>query len=166
MPSNIAEIWKDIPGYEGRYQVSNLGRVKSLKRKMVPADRILRPGKSSNDYLTVVFRDNGRAKTKMVQELVLLAFRGPREAGQYIRHLNDNRLDNRLDNLIYGTPTQNYLDVYTNGNTHGKLHAVDVLCIRRRLRSGENTHTIAEAYGVCERAIRNIREGRTFRWVQ
>ena len=155
------EVWKAIPGYEDKYQVSTMGRVRRL-----PHGKVLRPGRSSNGYLTVAFWENGQHKSRLIQELVLLTFVGPRPKGNYIRHLDDNRANNKLENLCYGTPLENYLDVYRLGGTHGKLTAENVRDIRRKLAEGFSTSEIAARYNVCERVIRNIRAGRTCRWVR
>ena len=158
------EIWKDIPGYEGCYQVSNLGQVKSLpggRRK----GQLLRPGEASNGYLTVALWKDGKVRSFTVQSLVISAFVGPQPGGFYIRHKDDCRQNNRLDNLCYGTPSENFRDVYELGHTHRKLTRQDVYDIRRELEKGAGTRKVAEMYGVCERTIRNLREGRTFAWL-
>ena len=160
----MAESWRDIPGYEGKYQVSNLGRVKSLpggRRK----GSVLSPGRSSTGYRTVVLWSAGRGKSWQVQSLVLAAFVGPQPEGSYIRHLDDDKTNNRLCNLCYGTPTQNYQDVYAAGHTHRKLTRDAVLDIRQALNHGADKYALAAQYGVCERVIRNIRAGRTFAWL-
>lgn len=160
----MEEIWKDIPGYVGKYQVSDQGRVRSLpggKRK----GRVLRPGRSSNGYLTVALYSEGRAISHLVQDLVMSAFVGPKPEGNYTRHLDDVRTHNCLSNLSYGSPGDNYRDVYSLGRTHGKLTRAKVHVIRERLADGVSTHELSREFGVCERAIRNIREGRTFAWL-
>ena len=160
----MTEIWRDIPGYEGLYQVSNLGRVISLPGGR-RSGQILANGRSSTGYLTVVLWKTGAGKSYQVQSLVLLAFEGPQPDGSVIRHLDGNKVNNKLSNLCYGTQTQNYRDVYDIGRTHRKLTRSDVLEIRSALAAGENKHVLAARYGVCERAIRNIRAGRTFAWL-
>lgn len=161
----MEEIWKDIPGYEGKYQVSDLGRVKSVpggKR----AGQMLHPGKSSNGYLTVALYKDGRAVSHLVQDLVLAAFIGPKPPGQCTRHKDDVRTHNELSNLCYGTQAENYRDVYRLNRTHGKLTADNVKDIREQLAAGVDKFTLSKKYGVCERVIRNIRAGRTFAWLE
>jgi len=109
---------KDIKGYEGLYQVTCIGLVKSLDRIVwdpVEGDRIL-PGKTlkqSSDaggYLRVgLWRDDVR-ETPYVHRLVCAAFIGPCPVGMVVRHLNGDRADNRLSNLAYGQRGRSNLD--------------------------------------------------------
>lgn len=110
------EQWRDVPGFEGRYQVSDMGRVRSLDRfvRVVPPrgaetvrpvrGRILRPGPSNSGHLSVVL---GRGNTRAVHQLVMLAFIGPPPAGHEVLHRNHQPADNRLANLKYGTRSEN-----------------------------------------------------------
>jgi len=103
------EVWKDIPGYEGQYQVSDQGRVKSLPRDVRLVTRgiettrrvigcVLRPSRSTRGYVTVSL---GFRNTKVIHLLVLAAFIGKRAANEVSRHHNGDRSDNRLANLYY-----------------------------------------------------------------
>lgn len=98
------EIWKPIPGYEGLYWVSDLGRVKSLKRGK---ERILSPGKTRGGYLYIVLYKNGKGKNCYVSLLVWEAFNGPIPEGMQVNHINENKQDNRLENLNLMTPKEN-----------------------------------------------------------
>ncbi|MBT9173134.1 MAG: hypothetical protein DDT21_01524 [Syntrophomonadaceae bacterium] len=107
------EIWKDIPGYEGKYQASALGRIKSLERTVhssnqySPFDftskvRTLQPGKRDKcGHLAVVLNDP--RKSFGVHQLVMLAFAGEPPSGFYVLHNNGDPADNRLSNLRYDT---------------------------------------------------------------
>ena len=100
------EIWRNIPGYEGLYQASSLGNIKSLYRfvkcvhggrRSVP-ERILKPGrfcKAGHVSVTLGKGTNG----KPVHQLIALTFIGPRPKGADTRHLNGDPTNNRLDNL-------------------------------------------------------------------
>ena len=98
------EIWKDIPGYEGIYQASSLGRIRSFKRNKAI---ILKPGRSKNGYYNVVLCLNSVGKNAIVHRLVWTTFNGPIPEGLQINHLNENKSDNRLENLSLCTPKEN-----------------------------------------------------------
>lgn len=93
------EIWKEIPGYEGMYEVSDLGRVKSLKYNK---ERILKPYVDSQGYYGISLSFNNKAKTKKVHQLVAITFLNHTPDGTtkiVVDHIDNNPLNNRLDNL-------------------------------------------------------------------
>ena len=104
------EIWKFVPGYDGRYEVSNQGHVRSFKR--YAQGRILRPGRMPSGHLSVAL---GRGNSQCVHKLVLLTFTGPAPDNYECRHLNGNPADNRLANLCWGTRSENILDSVRHG---------------------------------------------------
>ena len=118
------EIWKPVPGYEGRYEVSDIGRVRSLDRAVIcmgeikgayvsrKKGRVLRPGPSNYGHLSVVL---GRGKTRMVHELVLRAFVGDPPDKHECCHNNGDPTDNRLSNLRWGTRSENIRDAINHG---------------------------------------------------
>jgi len=101
------ELWKDIKGYEGRYQVSNQGRVRSLNRiitncrgrKQVVKEKILKPENVFDGYERVSLSRNGKRTHYRVATLVFEAFNGSIPKGLEIDHINGIRTDNHLDNL-------------------------------------------------------------------
>jgi hypothetical protein len=99
--TNMKEIFKDIPGYEGYYQISNLGNVKSLNYGRTGEERILKPGKSGNGYYQVVLYKEGNKKSIKVHILVAMAFLGHVPNGHKIEvdHKNEIKADNRVENL-------------------------------------------------------------------
>lgn len=100
------EKWKPVPG-AAQYLVSDEGRVARLMRGS-PSQK--------GGYLRVnIKEDTGRTRTRLMHHLVLEAFRGFRAPGQIARHRNDVGYDNRLSNLIWGTPAENIEDAFTNG---------------------------------------------------
>lgn len=125
------EEWRSVPEWE-YYEVSSLGRVRSLD-KVVPTKggavqtkrgRLLRPAEHRG-YYAVRLRDGGRERTVKVHTLVLLAFVGGRGGGMEARHLNGDAHDNRVENLRWGTSSENNLDRVAHG-TH--QHAIKVAC--------------------------------------
>lgn len=103
----MKEIWKDIKGYEGLYQVSNLGRVKSLKRKYHPKDRILKPYKHPDGRMQVPIYRNGEMSMKKVHRVVAEAFHpNPKNLPQ-VNHKNCIKGDNRASNLEWCDDAEN-----------------------------------------------------------
>lgn len=109
------EQWRPIPGYEGRYEISDAGRVLSTPRDARPA-RILRP-KVQGGYHYVTLYDFGARAMWRVHRLVLIAFVGPPRPREQGRHLNGDPTDNRLANLAWGLPSENQYDTVAHG-TH------------------------------------------------
>jgi len=95
------EIWKDIPGYEGLYQVSNLGNVKSLGNDRTRKEKILKPSVCKYGYYHVGLYKNGKVKSTVVHQFIAMAFLNHNPCGHklVIDHRNDNPLDNRVENL-------------------------------------------------------------------
>lgn len=100
------ETYKDISGYEGVYQVSNLGNVKSLRYNK---ERILKPTKGTVGYLTVGLSSNGKSKWRTIHSLVAEAFLShvPNGYKMVVNHKNFNKLDNKLENLEVVTNREN-----------------------------------------------------------
>ena len=112
---NISEVWKDIKGYEGLYQVSNLGRVKSLERivirknglKQTIRKRILKPQIDQGNYLRVGLNSNGKRKYFFVHRLVCEAFHENSENKPCVNHIDENKANNTASNLEWCTVKEN-----------------------------------------------------------
>lgn len=115
---DIDERWLDIPGYEGYYQVSNIGRVKSLARGLTKRTRILRAGPgNTSGHLRVGLCKHGKCKSVFVHKLVAEAWIGPCPTGKQVRHGPGLILDNTVPNLCYGTPMQDLEDRRRDGTS-------------------------------------------------
>ena len=104
---NQTEQWRDIKDYEGLYQVSNEGKVKSLNYRQTKQEKILKAFKNNNGYLLVGLCKNGKPIHKLVHRLVAEAFIPMVEGKQEIDHINSVRHDNRVENLRWCTPEEN-----------------------------------------------------------
>mgnify|MGYP002521757405 CR=1 FL=1 len=172
------ESWKDIPGYEGRYQASTEGQIRSIDHfvngknpytgapfKRLVRGRVLRPGQfCKNGHMSVVLCHG--AKGSPVHQLIMLTFVGPTPEGQEIRHKNGNPKDNRLCNLEFGTRTENILDVYYQGKRWRKLNIKEVREIRNSLSLGVSGAELARQYDVSQNCISKIKHGGTYSWLQ
>ena len=94
------EEWRDVIGYEGLYQVSNLGRVKSLPRKHQLRCIIVAQHPTGGGYLTVTFTKNRKRKNFRTHKLVALCFLPIEEGKNEINHINENKFDNSVGNLM------------------------------------------------------------------
>lgn len=100
------EVWRDIPNYEG-YQISNIGRVKSLERSYRRKEKILKPQIDHKGYYLIGLCKNSIQKFYLVHRLVWIAFNGPIPEGLQVNHINEVKSDNRLSNLNLMTQKEN-----------------------------------------------------------
>jgi len=178
------EEWRDIVGYEGIYQVSNLGRVRQIaKRKGTWPGRILKPAKHRQGYLVVhLCNDHRDMKGYLVHRLVCQSFNGmPPTSKHQVNHRNGKKDDNRASNLEWVTSSQNnfhscrvlgnirspvsYFYSSSRGEANGqaKLTSQDVLSIRalyaQRRANGKRCYTQARLgalFGVSTQTINLI----------
>ena len=99
----LCEIWRDVDGFAGMYQVSNMGGVKSLVR----GQRILEPSTQSEGYKSVTLYKNGIRTQQLVHRLVASAFLPNPENKDMVNHKNGVRSDNRIENLEWNTRSEN-----------------------------------------------------------
>ena len=103
----LTEQFKSIKGYEGLYEISNLGNIKSLSREIKYSagktikikERMLKPTLRTDGYLSIGLHQNNIGKTHQIHRLVYISFNGDIPKKLQIDHINDNRSDNRLSNL-------------------------------------------------------------------
>ncbi|MGM1462396.1 NUMOD4 domain-containing protein [Bacillus cereus group sp. BceL310] len=112
------EIWRDIEGYEGLYQVSNLGRVRSLKKNKM----IMKPFVNEEGYLRITLLKDRKKNNLRVHRLVAKAFIYNKDNKPEVNHINAIKSDNKVNNLEWVTPKENM------------KHANDLGLIKRRKR--------------------------------
>lgn len=190
----MKQYWKPIPGYEGLYEVSMAGEVRSVggifqgSLRKRPAPRLLSQSEDRGGYRKVILSKNASKKAMFIQRLVLMAFVGPRPEGCDAAHLNGIRTDNRFQNLKWVSRIENirHRDLHgttARGDRHGmrihkgkvagerngkaRLKRTDVMTIRRLYLSGQKTQAqLAMDFGVKEPAIWKIVNNRAWKEVQ
>lgn len=177
----MTERWLPVPGYEGHYEVSDLGRVRSLDRVLprrgghsrtfFSRGRVLKPFNTEPDdtgYHAVYFSLGGAKKRTHVHSIVMRVFVGPRPEGYEVCHCDGNPLNNAVANLRYGTRQENRDDMIA----HGTRKATAIACSKPRLTPeqvldifnswGEERCVIARRHGITIDHVGHIRAGR--RW--
>jgi len=175
------EVWKAVPGYDGFYEVSSAGQVRSVKRSLVChgtsklgkqylrtqvfEERILSPT-LKHGYKVVTLCKHSSMKSFCVHVLVARAFIGEKPIGTEVCHGNGDRKDNRAENLRYATRKENIADQKIHGTSNcgerhyaSKLSASDVDHIRSSSLSG---NALAKMLGVSQATISRVRSGQ--RW--
>ena len=168
------ELWLPVVGYEGLYEVSNCGRVRSLAREVnsrYPGRLRIIPGrvrlltKNRFGYLIVSLTEKtGRKRHPMVATLVATAFIGPRPPGLQIDHKDGDKQNNGVWNLHYVTPKENrnagnFAYEPAHGETHSfaKLSDAEVIEIRRLIIEGMSQRAIAKLFNVTQSHISRIK---------
>jgi hypothetical protein len=103
----MQEIWKDIPNYEGFYQVSNLGNIKSLHYNQQNIEKILKQTKNSSGYYKVELYKNKKSKIFYVHRIVAMAFIPNPKNKSEVNHIDGNKLNNNVSNLEWNTISEN-----------------------------------------------------------
>lgn len=167
------EIWKDIPGYEGLYQVSNKGNVKSLNYRRTGKENILKVRYDKCGYLRTNLTKNKIQISFYVHRLVACVFNNlPLNINLTVNHKDGNKTNNNLENLELCTIEENNKHALRMGLLNpargskagpSKLTEEQVLSIREDIKTGLTHKSIAIKYGVTEGAIASIKTGRTWK---
>ena len=162
------EQWRAIPGWEGTYEVSNLGRVRSVDRVVHFSDgrvrrypATLRAAHTDGfGYLKVTLKGSGRNVRMLVHQAVALAWIGPRPDGLEVCHYDGDKANNRAANLRYDTRAANHADAVRHGTARRprKLSDEAVAAIRAARGTVPGTE-LAERYGTSKTHVCNIQRG-------
>ena len=185
-PTNShSEEWRPVVGYEGVYEVSDHGRVRSLDRivhslgtlRSVPNNtggargglqrrrgRILKPQRNGRGYYKVQL---GRGRVRTVHSLVAEAFLGPRPEGLDVNHIDNNGYNNCASNLEYVTRRENLSHMTLQGRrVKQKLNENVVRAIHRERAAGVPFKELANRYGCSYDAVRDAYRGKTWAWLK
>lgn len=142
----MEEIWKDVPGYEGLYEISNTGSVKSCYKNKFLKQRI-----STNGYWIVDLTKNHKKSVKRVHRLVSLAFIPTVARKPFVNHIDGNRLNNNASNLEWCTQSENVSHAYRIGLNKRKINIDESAVLE--LHKVHSSAEIARIYGVSNTAI-------------
>lgn len=182
------EQWKAIPGYEGYYEVSDLGRVRSLDRTIMRTNkfgtvhekrisgaikRLTREEPTPGYFrLSAGLSKDGKCRTRLVHQLVLEAFSGPCPDGHEVAHNDGDSENNRLGNLRYATPAANTHDKFRHGTMlqgekvgTAKLTDGDVRFIRN-MRGKLAGAVLADQFGIKQAQVTRIQKRQRWGHVQ
>lgn len=185
---SIGEIWKPIPGYEGLYEASSLGRIRSLGRtishhrrkpdgstveiRFDVKPRILRSDPNKGYLNAKIYNAHGERFNTGVHRLVCLTFHGPCPDGHQAAHLNGDRKDNRAKNLTWATPTENARHRAWHGTTiqgirikTSKLTEEHVLAARILFAAGWSPARAGALFGVSNATMDRVKNGLTWKHV-
>lgn len=155
------EIWKEIPGYEKRYQASSWGNVRSIMGRE-PRVLTLHTYKSSPYYKVQLVDASGNKKWFRVHRLIYITFIGPIPEELVLDHINGNKKDNSVDNLRAVTVLENCNNPHTRQNYHNRYHRPGEYerrsagQIRRFSRPEERAHILR----ICKKARETMRRNR------
>lgn len=153
----MVEIWKYVVGYEKYYQVSNLGKIKTLRKRKL----ILKPCINKKGYYNVCILN----KVFLIHRLVAKAFIDNPENKPTVNHIDGNKLNNCVENLEWATWSEQNIHAFklglqnNKGSNHPqhKLIESDVLEIRNLLKTNIKINDIAKLYNVSRSTIESIK---------
>lgn len=166
----MQEIWKHIPEYEGLYEVSNLGRIRSLLNTKTT---FLKGRDDTNGYLKVALFKNLIRREMKIHRLAAMAFIPNPENKPQVNHINGIKSDNRIENLEWCSQSENSIHAYKKGlqvsrrgkdNNKTKLTEAQVLDIRGKFLH-ISSYKLAVIYDVYATTIQSIRRRRTWKHI-
>jgi hypothetical protein len=174
------EIWNDIPGYESLYQVSNLGRVRSLDRRIKSRwpvgrsikGRVIIQGIDMAGYYWFRLSKDGAVSMLHTHNAVMQTFVGQRPYNHDIHHINGDNKDNRLENLCYMLESEHIRTIHPNPpkgekSPNAKVTENDVRTMRKLYEAGTHAkRQIARMYGLSQKSARNIIERKSWKHVE
>lgn len=159
----MTEIWKDIEGYENLYQVSNMGRVRSLR---YGKSKILKNRVNKGGYSTVILTKNYVPKTFYVHRLVAMHFIPNPENKPHIDHINTDRADNRVENLRWVTNKENHnnaLSVLNHSKVNSKINCENYIkAVLKPVIQLSMDGKAIKMYPSCNEAARQINTNRVY----
>jgi len=163
------EKWKDIEGYEGRYQISNLGKAKSLNYGRTGKAQVLKTLIDSGGYSYVVLFKKAKRKTNRISRLVAQAFIDNPENKLFVNHLDGNKHNNCVKNLEWCTQSENEKHAHKiglknhKGEKHpgSKLKDIEVKVIKKLIKTSLKISEIAHIFKVTPSLITLIKKNKT-----
>lgn len=168
-------IWLPIPGYEGIYEASNQGDIRSVDhitdQGQISRGRVLKQIKTYHGYLQVAMCKNGKPKTVRVHRQILAAFVGLSDSP--VNHKDGDKTNNQLSNLEYVTPTQNIQHAIAMGlmdnrgeNGVSFLTNSQMIEIKELLKNSSlSQKRIAEMFGMAQPSVSQINTGKRWQWL-
>lgn len=166
------EDWRPVVGYEGLYDVSNFGRVRTVQAGYRKAPMTILKTPNDGRYLRCGLWKEGKCEAVLVHRAVARAFLGDSSSDAQVNHIDGDKTNNRLENLEWVTPKGNQdhavrTGLRLSGEDHvfSKLTAEDVREIKLALAHGERGATLARKYNVTKANISSIKHGKSWRYL-
>ncbi|PUZ30959.1 helix-turn-helix domain-containing protein [Staphylococcus arlettae] len=177
------ELWKDIPGYEGIYQVSSYGNVKSVNRKITNSigttriykEKLLKINKDRYGYPICKLWKNSKGKNHTIHRLVAICFIKNVDDKPLVNHVDGNKCNNHISNLEWCTSSENDLHAFSLGlrSVHkgekcnfAKLNSDEVKEIKKLKKEGITQREIAKLFNVSEGNVSQIINGQRWAWLE
>lgn len=172
MVAVVTSNWRNIKGYEGLYQVSDCGEIKSLDRKSKRKDsgfniykgKVLKQDKNNRGYNLITLNKNGVSKKILVHRIVAINFIENNENKKFVNHIDGDKRNNKVENLEWATFEENikhaweteiYKPIKSDSVHTAKLNSEKVKNIRKNTEN-KSVKELAEEYGVTSTTVSNV----------